>query len=322
MPWGQIVVGPPGSGKTTYCTGMSNLLEQLGRKTVVVNLDPANDLLPYTATVDIARLIKLEEVMSSMNLGPNGGLVFCMEYLEKNFDWFKSELDSAVDAAGGGKDVYFLFDFPGQVELYTHHNSVTRLLEILTMKWDFRLTAVHLVDSHYCTDPGKFISVLCTSLATMLQLGLPHINVLSKIDLVENFGTLPFNMDYFCEVMDLSFLVDRLNEDPFNRKYKKLNEALCGIIEDYSLVSFFSLNINEKESALNILRQADRASGYVFGDLEERNLQKLMSSALGANFEYAKTGVIREKYTKTDEAEFDDKSTTPDRKLLETLMRT
>lgn len=54
----------------------------------------------------------------------------------------------------------------------------------------FKLTAVHLVDSHYCADPAKFISVLCTSLSTMLHVELPHVNVLSKMDLIEQYGKL------------------------------------------------------------------------------------------------------------------------------------
>ena len=49
---------------------------------------------------------------------------------------------------------------------------------------------MHLVDSHYCTDPGKFISVLCTSLSTMLHVELPHVNILSKMDLIEQYGKL------------------------------------------------------------------------------------------------------------------------------------
>ena len=53
-----------------------------------------------------------------------------------------------------------------------------------------KLTAVHLVDSHYCADPAKFISVLCTSLSTMLHVELPHVNVLSKMDLIEQYGKL------------------------------------------------------------------------------------------------------------------------------------
>ena len=53
-----------------------------------------------------------------------------------------------------------------------------------------QLAAVHLVDAHYCSDPGKFVSVLLTSLSTMVQIGLPHINVLSKVDLMEQYGKL------------------------------------------------------------------------------------------------------------------------------------
>jgi hypothetical protein len=47
-----------------------------------------------------------------------------------------------------------------------------------------------MVDAHYCTDPAKYISVLLLSLKTMLQLELPHVNVLSKVDLIETYGKL------------------------------------------------------------------------------------------------------------------------------------
>jgi len=53
-----------------------------------------------------------------------------------------------------------------------------------------QLVAVHLVDSHYCSDPGKFISVLLTSLSSMVQVELPHVNILSKVDLMEQYGKL------------------------------------------------------------------------------------------------------------------------------------
>ena len=202
MLFGQIVIGPPGSGKTTYCAGMSDFLTGLGRDVAVVNLDPANDNLPYKCAVDISDLITLSDVMDSLKLGPNGGLIYCMEYLEKNFDWLQTQLETV-------KDKYLLFDFPGQVELYTHHSSVRNMLRQL-VKWDYRLVAVHLVDSHYCNDPGKFVSVLLTSLLTMLQMELPHVNVLSKADLIEKYGKLAFNLDFYTEVLDLSYLLEQL----------------------------------------------------------------------------------------------------------------
>ena len=40
------------------------------------------------------------------------------------------------------------------------------------------------------TDPAKFIAVMLMSLTQMLQLEPPAVNVLSKIDLVEQYGAL------------------------------------------------------------------------------------------------------------------------------------
>lgn len=73
MPFGQLVIGPPGSGKTTYCNGASQYLEAAGRKVARVNLDPANDCLPYKPDVDVSDLVCLDTVMREMGLGPNGG---------------------------------------------------------------------------------------------------------------------------------------------------------------------------------------------------------------------------------------------------------
>lgn len=36
--FGQLVIGPPGSGKTTYCYAMTKFLEKLGRKVAVINI--------------------------------------------------------------------------------------------------------------------------------------------------------------------------------------------------------------------------------------------------------------------------------------------
>ena len=41
--YGQLVIGPPGSGKSTYCAAMRAALAASGRKVAIVNLDPANE---------------------------------------------------------------------------------------------------------------------------------------------------------------------------------------------------------------------------------------------------------------------------------------
>ena len=63
-----------------------------------------------------------------------------------------------------------------------------------------RLATVGLVDAHLCTEASKYLSALLLSLSSMLHLELPHVNVLSKADMVETYGELPFNLEYFTEV--------------------------------------------------------------------------------------------------------------------------
>ncbi|XP_027720759.1 GPN-loop GTPase 2 [Vombatus ursinus] len=291
--FGQAVIGPPGSGKTTYCLGMSTFLAGLGRRVAVVNLDPANEGTPYACAVDIGELVTLPDVMEALKLGPNGGLVYCMEYLEANLDWLHDRLAPF-------RSHYLLFDCPGQVELCTHHGALRSVFAQLA-QWGFRLTAAHLVDSHYCTDPAKFISVLCTSLSTMLHVELPHVNILSKMDLIEQFGKLAFSLDYYTEVLDLSYLLDHLASDPFFRHYRQLNEKLVQLIEDYSLVSFIPLNIQDKESVQRVLQAVDKANGYCFGVAEQRSLEAMMSTAVGADFHFTSTLGIQEKYLPSPE---------------------
>jgi len=293
--FGQLVIGPPGAGKTTYVGAMTQMLRGMGRKVAIVNLDPANENMTYQPDVDVADLVRLEEVMETMGLGPNGGLVYCMQFLLENYSWLEGRLH-ALDP-----NTYLMIDCPGQVELYTVDSSVKEIVEKLVAS-DFRLAAVHLVDSHYCSDPAKFISVCLTSLTTMLQVALPHVNLLSKVDLVEKFGRLQFGLDYYTEVLDLEYLLDTFPEDAFTTKYKQLNTALTGLVSDYSLVNFLPVTVKSKERMLTASQTIDKANGYVFGSGEERNMRAMMGSALGgADFEWAKTGDLRAEYMDTSE---------------------
>lgn len=132
MSFGEIVCGSPGSGKSTYCYGKYQLFTALNRPISIVNLDPANENIPYPCTIDLSQLITLEDVMAEHGLGPNGGMLYCMEYLEANFDWLEDRLREL------GKDAYILFDLPGQVELSTNHDSVKNIVHKLT-KSGFRV---------------------------------------------------------------------------------------------------------------------------------------------------------------------------------------
>lgn len=132
MPFGEIVCGSPGSGKSTYCYGKHQLLTALSRPISVVNLDPANDNIPYPCAIDISSLITLRDVMDTYGLGPNGSLLYCMEYLDTNYDWLEERLLVL------GNDAYVVFDLPGQVELSTNHESLKNIISKLA-KSGFRV---------------------------------------------------------------------------------------------------------------------------------------------------------------------------------------
>lgn len=103
---------------------------------------------------------------------------------------------------------------------------------------------------------------------------MPHINVLSKIDKVHVYDELPFNLDYYTDVDDLTYLTPHLEaESPALRsdKFGRLNEAIANLIESYGLVRYEVLAVENKKSMMHLLRIIDRAGGYVFGGAEGAN---------------------------------------------------
>lgn len=171
---------------------------------------------------------------------------------------------------------------PGQVELYCHHESLTNIFAKLSSESNLQLCVVHLVDSHHCSDAGKFIAALMLSLSAMLKIGLPHINLLTKIDLLKkHMDKLQFGIDFYTEVLDLNYLIDSLDSDAFTNKYKKLNSAFVSIIEDYSLVSFQLVDMLREDSLIKVKNSVDKANGHVFKAEEGRHINSMLACAMG-----------------------------------------
>eukprot|EP00977_Amphora_coffeiformis_P011798 scaffold2897_cov178-Amphora_coffeaeformis.AAC.3 len=318
--YGQVVVGPPGSGKTTFCNGMQQYTRLIGRDSWVINLDAANEkiymgrqqephkqpqhatedsksgnekILPYETLLDVCQeVVNLTSVMEKTGLGPNGGCVYCMEYLEEHVDEIIQTIKERVQ-----ERTYLIFDLPGQIELYTHSTCVQSMMQKMVKAMDLRLTAVQLIDAHYCTDASKFLSAALLGTTTMLRLELPTVNVLSKIDLLSKYGNLDFNLDYYTDCHDLDRLVpftDQSNVDTetlqeeeeadlvedaayqharrrrqastLSRKFTKLHEGLAEVISDFGLLHFIPMDISDAASVGRVLAQIDKANGYVFTD--------------------------------------------------------
>ena len=263
------MIGPPGSGKTTYTHGMAEFLRAVGRDVAIVNLDPAGSTSPYTAAANISELVTVDDAMASCGLGPNGAMIFCMEVLEKNVDsWLLPRLRELVHER---PKLYLLFDLPGQVELFTHHPSLQNVLRRVQRNLGASLVAVHLVDALHCAEPGRLVSVILLSLSAMLRLELPHINVLSKIDLVRDDdvdgGALRTQLDLRGDEggLDLSCLlpIPGVVDSGRSSRFQRLNAAVSEIVEEFGLVSFQALSVLSKERMVNLVRVLDKAIGFV-----------------------------------------------------------
>lgn len=282
------------------------IVDFISSKLWIVNLDPANENIPYRCDVNITELITLERVMDEQGLGPNGALLYCMEYLEQHWEWLEEKLllkqqqekedEKEEDADKGDMhdeidSYYYLFDLPGQVELFTCHESLLNIMQSLE-RHHFRLTVVNLIDATACTDAGRYIAALLLTLKSMMQLGCSQVNLLSKVDLLESFDELPLPLEFFTQAQNLRHLFT-IWEGDLNKgqntdttitrsRYHKLNEAICELIEDYSLISFLPLAIEDKDCMTLVVAEIDKANGLLFGGLTAGNdsiMQVAMSPA-------------------------------------------
>jgi len=192
----------------------------------------------------------LDDVMEELGLGPNGGLMYCMEHLEDNLDdWLEEGLEDYLD------DDYLVFDCPGQIELFSHVPVLRNFVDHLQRK-NFSVCGVYLLDSQFMTDVTKFISGCMASLSAMVQLELPHVNILSKMDLVAKKR----NIEDFLNP-EPQFLLSELNKR-MAPQFAKLNKALIELVDQYSMVSFVPLDLRKESSIRHVLSQIDSSIQY------------------------------------------------------------
>lgn len=269
---------------------MQQFLLSLGRQPVLVNLDPANEFVPYTSDVSVTEILTVTSIMTRHRLGPNGALLYCLKELETHrMDWLLDRLASFPE------DSYFIFDLPGQVEITTCNPSLLHIIRTL-QKHSFQLAVVHLADAAYCADPFKYISMLIVTLKSMMQLECPQINVLSKLDLVKSYGQLPFRLEYYLNVQDLRYLLAALEEDAVGIRYRKLSAALCELVEEAGLLTFVPLAVEDKDCMAFLLGEVDKANGYVFGALTAGN-ETILEAAVSQAHRERVIDLVEDRYS-------------------------
>lgn len=168
------LIGTAGSGKSTLASNFKQWMELKGLDSIIVNLDPGAEHLPYEPDVDIRDWISLKEIMDSYELGPNGAQIAAADMLALN----TSDLKESIEAF---KTDYIIIDTPGQLELFVFREAGKYIVKFLNPK---RSIIAYLLDHALAKTASGFVSQLLLSISTNYRLNEPQFNILSKSDML------------------------------------------------------------------------------------------------------------------------------------------
>lgn len=211
-------IGTAGSGKSTLTSVFKNWMTQRGLDSIIVNLDPGADNLPYQPDVDIRDWISLEEVMESNNLGPNGAQIACADMLALNTEDVKESIDSF-------KTDYVLMDTPGQLELFVFREAGKYIIKFFNPE---KTMIAYLIDPALAKTPSGFTSQLLLSINTNFRMKTPQVNLLSKADIL--------NKEERQQIRNWASNPDLLYESVAQEEpstHREMNEKITRLIESF-----------------------------------------------------------------------------------------
>ena len=214
----------------------------------------------YAIIVDISELVTVGDVMDELEYGPNGGLMYCIEYLSNNLDWLREKL-------GDYEEDYLIIDCPGQIELYTHSSAMKRIVDFLHKEMHYKMVTLYLLDSNFVADSSKFVAGTLMCLASMVHFEMPHINILTKVDLLGK-AAYTEEFDKYLEV-NVPVLLAEDQSSSKSKKFLALSESIGELLDQWNLVNFVPLDPTNEDCIADLLAHIDNATQY--GENEEPN---------------------------------------------------
>jgi GTPase SAR1 family protein len=171
-----FLVGTAGAGKSLLASKILDYYSRNGAFVGMLNLDPGVENLPYTCDIDVRDYVDVVQIMKQYDLGPNGSMIMANDLVASKIDDLQSEIDNV-------NPDYLIIDTPGQVELFAYRASGPFIIQNLNIE---EKSSIFLHDGSLMTSPSNFVSIALLATSIKLRLGLPQINVLTKIDLIED----------------------------------------------------------------------------------------------------------------------------------------
>jgi GTPase SAR1 family protein len=192
-----IVLGMAGSGKTTFVQKLAEKIYNDGTPGYLVNLDPACRDMPYPATIDIRDTINYKRVMKEYELGPNGAIITSLSLFATKFDQLVNIIEEKSEL-----HKYFVFDTPGQIEVFNWSASGMIITETLASQLPTAI--VYVMDTVRNRNPSTFMSNMLYACSILYKTKLPLIVVLNKTDLQNEQFIIDWMTDFdkFLDALD------------------------------------------------------------------------------------------------------------------------
>jgi len=171
-----FIVGTAGAGKSLLTSRIFDYYTRNGAFVGILNLDPGVENLPYTCDVDVRDYVNIVSIMKQYDLGPNGAMIIASDLIASKIEQIQSDVDNV-------NPDYLIVDTPGQMELFAYRTSGPFFVQNFNAE---QKIALFLYDGVLVTTPTNFVSVALLATSIKLRLNLPHINVLTKTDLIED----------------------------------------------------------------------------------------------------------------------------------------
>lgn len=175
-PMHMYFVGTAGAGKSTLVAGYDRWCKQAGLSTVLVNLDPGAEALPYQPDIDIRETIDLPTVMEEHGLGPNGAQIAAADMIALQLPDLMEEIQSY-------RADMVLIDTPGQVELFVFRLSGKLLVESIAPEHS---ALIYCLDPYLARTATGFTSQMMLAATTQFRFNQPLVHALTKRDLIDD----------------------------------------------------------------------------------------------------------------------------------------